>query len=456
MGRRAALPDAGTALGETIFALASGAGAAGVAVIRVSGPGASRAMEALAGLVPEPRRAVLRTLRHPKSGEAIDRAVVLRFAAPASFTGEEVAEFHVHGGRAVIEAVAGALLACGPGLRPAEPGEFSRRAFFNGKLDLTEAEGIADLVAAETEAQRRQALAQSGGALARQAAGWSARLARSLALAEAAIDFSDDGVGEEAEREALTDAEGVAAEMEAALAGGAFAERVREGFRIAIIGAPNAGKSSLLNRLAGREAAIVSSRAGTTRDVIEVRMDLGGYAVTLADMAGLRDAEDEVEAEGVRRALAWAGEADVLLAVFDGTAREPDQATVGALAASRAPWLAVSSRADLAQVVTAVLGRAPLPVSSRTGDGIGALGEALLAEIARLGQGLSGATLTRARHVAAVGEARAAILRAMAGHVPELRAEELRVAMHVLGRLTGRVDVEELLDIVFGSFCIGK
>lgn len=425
-------------------------------MIRVSGPAAPRAAELVAGSLPAARRASLRTLRHPVTGEAIDRVVLLRFAAPASFTGEQVVEFHVHGGRAVIEAVADALLACGPGVRPAEPGEFSRRAFLNGRLDLTEAEGIADLVAAETEVQRRQALAQAGGALAGQVAGWSARLARALALAEAAIDFSDDGVGEEAEREALAEADAVAAEMAAALAGGSFAERVREGFRVAIIGAPNAGKSSLLNRLAGREAAIVSSRAGTTRDVIEVRMDLGGYAVTLADMAGLREAEDEIEAEGVRRALAWAGEADLLVAVFDGTVGQ-DEATLAAVEASAAPWLAVSNKADLGGVAGPVLGRPALAVSAATGQGIDALGEALLGEIVRLGAGAAGgAALTRSRHRAAVEEARLAVLRAQAGAVPELRAEELRVALHALGRLTGRVDVEELLDIVFGSFCIGK
>lgn len=426
-------------------------------MIRISGPGTKSAVLALAGDLPEPRRASLRTLRHPATGEALDRAVVVRFAAPASFTGEEVAEFHVHGGRAVIEAVADALLACGSGTRPAEPGEFSRRAFLNGKLDLTEAEGIADLVAAETEAQRRQALAQAGGTLARQVEGWAARLARALALAEAAIDFSDDGVGEDAEREALAEAGAVAVEMEAALAGGSFAERVREGFRVAIIGAPNAGKSSLLNRLAGREAAIVSSRAGTTRDVIEVRMDLGGYAVTLADMAGLREAEDEIEAEGVRRALAWAGEADLLLAVFDGVGGRQHEATLAALEASAAPWLAVSSKADLGVRAGSVLGRAPLVVSATTGQGIDALAEAVLDEIRRLGAaGPGGAALTRARHRAAVEEARSAVVRAQAGPVPELRAEELRVALHALGRLTGWVDVEELLDIVFGSFCIGK
>jgi tRNA modification GTPase len=442
---------------ETIFALASGAGRAGVAVMRLSGAAVPRVLAAMAGGVPEARRASLRTLRHPVTGEALDRALVIRFAAPASYTGEEAAEFHLHGGRAVIEAVAGALLACGPDVRPAEPGEFTRRAFLNGKLDLTAAEGIADLVAAETEAQRRQALAQAEGVLAARVEAWAGRLTRALALAEAAIDFADDGVGEEAEREALSLAADVAAEMAAALAGAGRAERVREGFRVAIIGPPNAGKSSLLNRLAGREAAIVSSRAGTTRDVIEVRMDLGGHAVTLADMAGLREADDEIEAEGVRRALAWAVEADLRVAVFDGTAAVPDEATLAALGAGEAPWLGVSSKADLPIALREAGGRALLPVSAVSGEGIEELVAALVAAIGQLAEGAgAGAGLTRARHRAAVQEAAAALGRSSQAALPELRAEELRVALRAIGRLTGRVDVEDLLDLVFGTFCIGK
>jgi tRNA modification GTPase len=449
----------GAAMGaeETIFALASGAGRAGVAVLRVSGAAVPSVLAAMAGGLPAPRRASLRTLRHPVTGEALDRALVIRFAAPASYTGEEAAEFHLHGGRAVIEAVAAALLACGPGVRPAEPGEFTRRAFLNGKLDLTAAEGIADLVAAETEAQRRQALAQAEGGLAALVAGWAAGLTRALALAEAAIDFSDDGVGAEAEREALSIAGTLAAEMAGALAGAGRAERVREGFRVAIIGAPNAGKSRLLNRLAGREAAIVSSRAGTTRDVIEVRMDLGGHAVTLADMAGLREAEDEIEAEGVRRALAWAGGADLRLAVFDGTVDAPDAATLAAVGEGEVPWLGVASKADLAHSLAEAAGQALMPVSTVTGAGIEALVAALVAAIGQMAEGPGGgAGLTRARHRAAVEEAAAALGRAADAALPELRAEELRAALRALGRLTGRVDVEDLLDLVFGTFCIGK
>lgn len=442
---------------ETIFALASGPGRAGVAVLRVSGVAVPSVLAAMAGGLPAPRRASLRTLRHPVTGEALDRALVIRFTAPASYTGEEAAEFHLHGGRAVIEAVAAALLAFGPGVRPAEPGEFTRRAFLNGKLDLTAAEGIADLVAAETEAQRRQALAQAEGGLAARVAGWAAGLARALALAEAAIDFSDDGVGEGAEREASWLAAGVGAEMRQALAGAVRAERVREGFRVAIIGAPNTGKSSLLNRLAGREAAIVSSRAGTTRDVIEVRMDLGGHAVTLADMAGLRQAEDEIEAEGVRRALAWAGEADLRLAVFDGSSGLVDAATLAALGEEGAPWLGVSSKADLGAALGQAGGQALTPVSAVSGEGIEALVAALIAAIGPLAEGAGdGAGLTRARHRAAVEEALAALDRAADATLPELRAEEFRVALRAIGRLTGRVDVEDLLDLVFGTFCIGK
>ena len=441
--------------GATIFALASGAGRAGVAVVRVSGPAVPRVLEAMAGEVPPPRRAVLRTLRHPVTGVALDRALVLRFEAPASFTGEAVAEFHVHGGRAVVAAVAEALVACGGGVRPAEAGEFTRRAFLNGRLDLTAAEGIADLVAAETEAQRRQALAQAAGALAVRLEDWAGRLTRALALAEAAIDFADDGVGAEAEREGLALAGAVAEEMAAALLGAGRAERVRAGFRVAIIGAPNAGKSSLLNALAGREVAIVSSRAGTTRDVIEVRLDLRGQAVTVADMAGLREAEDEIEAEGVRRALAWASEADLLLAVFDGTVAEPDRATVEALGWGEGRWIGVASKADLGCSLRSVAGRELLPVSAVTGEGADALLDAVAAAI-EPGGGEGEAVLTRARHRAGVAEAESALRRAVTMPLAELRAEELRAALRALGRLTGRVDVEDLLDQVFATFCIGK
>jgi len=428
-----------------------------VAVIRLSGPAVPEALAALVGGVPEPRRAVLRRLRHPRTGEVLDRAVVLRFASPASFTGEEVAELHVHGGRAVIEAVGEALLACGKGIRPAEPGEFTRRAFLNGKMDLTAAEGIADLVAAETEAQRRQALAQAEGALAATVAGWAERLTRALALSEASIDFADDGVGDEAETEALALAQAVEGEMEAALAGARRAERVREGFRVAIIGAPNAGKSSLLNRLAGREAAIVSARAGTTRDVIEVRLDLGGQAVTLADMAGLREAEDEIEAEGVRRAFAWVERADLVVAVFDGTAEAPDAATRVVVSARPGGCIGVASKSDLGVRLAEVDGVPLLPVSSVTGEGIERLAEALTAAIAGLAErGAGGAVLTRARHVSAVSSALAALRRLPVAALPEMRGEELRLALRELGRLTGRVDVEDVLEVVFRTFCVGK
>jgi tRNA modification GTPase len=428
-----------------------------VAVIRVSGPAVPKILQAVAGCLPEPRRASLRLLRHPATGEALDRALVLRFGAPASYTGEEAAELHVHGGRAVIEAVAAALVACGPGVRPAEPGEFTRRAFLNGRLDLTAAEGIADLVAAETEAQRRQALAQAEGGLARRLEAWGERLTRALALAEAAIDFSDEGVGEEAEREALALAREVAREMSVALAGAGSAERVREGVRVAIIGAPNAGKSSLLNRLVGREAAIVSARAGTTRDVIEVRMDLGGHAVTLADTAGLREAADEIEAEGVRRALAWAQEAEVVVGLFDCAAGVMDEATCAALARHGGIRIGVASKADLGAFASDIEGLPLLPVSAVTGEGIEALVEALTEAVRRCVGNASGeVVLTRARHRAAVEAAHAALERCSGAWLPELRGEELRTALREIGRLTGRVDVEDLLDQVFRTFCIGK
>ena len=292
---------------RTSFALASGAGRAAVAVVRLSGPGAGAALAALAGRLPAPRQASLRRLRH--AGLVLDQALVLWFPGPAAYTGEDSAELHLHGGPAVVAAVADALV--GLGLHPAEPGEFTRRAFLNGKLDLTAAEGIADLIAAETEAQRRQALRQAEGGLAARHAGWAARLTRLLARQEAFIEFEEEDLPADLDAQVTADAAALRDEMAALLAEAPRAERLREGVAVAILGAPNAGKSSLLNALVEREAAIVSARAGTTRDVVEVRLVLAGVPVTLADTAGLRDTADEIEAEGVRRALARAEAADL-------------------------------------------------------------------------------------------------------------------------------------------------
>jgi tRNA modification GTPase len=429
---------------RVIFALATGAGRSAVAVMRLSGLGCGEVIAALAGPLPAPRRASLRVLRH--GGVPLDRALVLWFPGPASYTGEDSAELHLHGGPAVIAAVAEALEALGA--RPAEPGEFTRRAFLHGRLDLTAAEGIADLIAAETEAQRRQALRQAEGGLARMHAAWATRLTQLLARQEAFIEFEEEDLPTDLDARVEADAAALRAEMAAMLAEGERGEKLREGLTIAILGAPNAGKSSLLNALAGREAAIVSARAGTTRDVVEVRLILGGVPVTLADTAGLRDAADEIEAEGVRRALARAETADLRLLVFAADAA-PDMAT---LALCGPDALVVLNKADLG--VGGVDGA--LAVSARTGLGLDVLRERLeQAAVQRAGLS-DGAVLTRPRHRAALRDAVAELERLPLAGLPELRAEALRAALRALSRLTGRVDVEQVLDLVFGEFCIGK
>ena len=441
--------------GDTIYALSSGGGRAAIAVIRVSGPAAAEALTRLGGApLPAPRRAVARRFRQPETGEPIDRGLALWFPGPASATGEDVAEFHVHGGPAVIDSLLGALAAV-PGLRPAEPGAFTRRAFEAGRLDLTEAEGIADLVAAETEAQRRQALTQMEGGLHRLYDGWRARLMETMAHVEAAIDFSDQDLGDDplaaAPRLAALEAE-IAAHLDDAQRG----ERLRTGFTIAIVGAPNTGKSSLLNRLSGREAAIVSARAGTTRDVVEVRLDLAGWPLTLADTAGLRESRDEIESEGVRRALDRAASADLTVVVFDGALwPEADTPSVALLGAAALPVL---NKSDLlARPAPATIGgNRVCAVSCLTGAGVDALLETLADEIARRYPAGGAPALTRARHRQAVVECRAALARAIAGPADERLAEELRLAARALGRITGQVDVEAVLDLVFRDFCIGK
>src|SRR6185312_10235861 len=339
----------------TIFALASAPGRAGVALVRVSGPEAGTVLRALAGGLPLPRAADLRTLRH--RGAQIDRALVLWFPAPHSFTGEDVAEFHLHGGRAIREALFEALAELG--LRPAEPGEFSRRAVEHGRLDLTRAEAIADLVEAETPAQLRQALRQYDGALADLYEGWRAALIAALSRAEAAIDFSDDGVGETEFHGARAKAGEILAAIETHLDDAGRGETLREGLKLAIIGAPNAGKSSLINALAERDAAIVSEIPGTTRDVIELRLNLGGYLVQMADTAGLRETEDTIEAEGVRRALARAAQSDLVLLLQDGTVPYTDNIAVAA-------DLVVWNKRDLPDFQA----QGGMALSLKTGDGL--------------------------------------------------------------------------------------
>ncbi|HZS83121.1 MAG TPA: tRNA uridine-5-carboxymethylaminomethyl(34) synthesis GTPase MnmE [Stellaceae bacterium] len=438
---------------DTIFAPATAPGRAALAIIRVSGPAAGEALRALAGSVPPPRRARRARFRDPRTGEPIDDGLALFFPAPASATGEDVAELHLHGGRAVLEAAASALLAV-PGLRLAEPGEFTRRAFENGKLDLTAAEAVADLVAAETAAQRRQSLAQLEGALGRLYDGWRGRLMRALAHLEAAIDFPEEDLPAGIDRGVRADVEALVAEITAHLTDERRGEILREGVEIAIIGPPNAGKSSLLNALARRDVAITSAVAGTTRDVIEVRLDLAGYPVILADTAGLRAASDAIEEEGVRRARQRAARADLKLVVFDVT-RPSELAALGDVL--DAATILVANKVDLATADDiAALAAEAAPLSIKTGEGMSALLDRLQAAVARrIGDG-SGPALTRARHRRELEDCAAALRRALTAALPELAGEDLRLALRSLGRITGRVDVEDILDVIFRDFCIGK
>ena len=523
-------------LRDTIFALSSGRPPAAIAVVRVSGPSAGAALKALIGKLPAPREAALARMRDPQSEETIDQALALWFPGPHSETGEDVAELQLHGGRAVIAATLSALARL-PGLRPAEAGEFTRRAFQNGKLDLTAVEGLADLVLAETEGQRRQALRQLQGVLGNRAEGWRQRLIQALALTEAGIDFSDEGdVPQDLLASALAIARELEVEIAAALADGSRGERLRDGLVVAIAGPPNAGKSTLLNRLARREAAIVSPYAGTTRDVIEVHLDLAGWPVTLLDTAGIRETGDPVEMEGVRRARERAEAADLVLWVVDaGQAGAKNAAAEGAAKAVAVPgagqgaeaggagsrreeFVEVSASGRLAAVgiaradsrqappiwlirnkIDAAAERSELKVNSASrseqiytpnaslkqkvnkklieknemrtkyehkfsisalmGDGF----EDLLQHLTRQAEvfltGSESALITRQRHRHALEETLAALRRAQTAEVSakeDLLAEELRLAARALGRLTGRVDVEDILDVIFRDFCIGK
>lgn len=442
---------------STIFAPATAPGRAGVAIVRISGPLADAALSALTAGAPLPKaRTAARVKVRDAAGEILDDGLALRFPAPASFTGEDVVEIHLHGSRAVMDAVM-TVLSAQPGLRVAEAGEFTRRAFENDKMDLTQAEALADLIDAETAAQRRQALRQMDGALARVYDEWRDGLVRALAHLEAFIDFPDEELPPSAERAIWGAVDRLIAEMQAHLDDGHRGERLRDGVHIAIIGPPNAGKSSLLNALAKREAAIVSDIAGTTRDVVDVHLDLGGYPVVLADTAGLRDAAETIESEGIRRARARAEQADLRLAVFDGAGWPAlDDHTLSLVDDSA---LVVVNKADLGAVPDApmVQGRSALALSVKTGQGVDALLDRLTAVVAELLSGGSSApALTRARHRSALTDCVTAMRRSRDVGLPELAAEDLRLAVRALGRITGRVDVDDLLDVIFSDFCIGK
>jgi tRNA modification GTPase len=435
---------------DTIFALATGHGRAGVAMVRVSGPAARFAVQTITRKPPPPpRQAAIRALRNA-GGAVFDRGLVLWFPAPNSLTGEDVCEFQIHGGPAVIGALNEALAVI-PGLRLAGPGEFTRRAVENGRLDLTQAEAVADLVEAETPAQARQALRQYDGALAAVIDGWRNDLAKVLAWAEAAIDFSDEELPEDVLAEARELAGRTGADIARHLDDGRRGELVREGLFVAVIGAPNAGKSSLVNALAGRDVAIVSEAAGTTRDVIEVRLNLGGYAVILADTAGLRAAADSIEAEGVRRALKQAEDADLVVVVQDGSVTNNILENNNKLDSKTV--LSIWNKADLPWPAVPE----GLHLSLKTGEGLEAVVEAItLAAKTKLEGGGEAPLITRARHREALREAVAALDRAAGAAAPELFAEDLRLAVRAMGRITGRVDVEDLLDLIFRDFCIGK
>lgn len=439
---------------DTIFALSSGTGKAGIAVVRISGTRAGIALEGLTGRpLPEPRHAVLAPLREPASRELIDRALVLWFPAPRSETGEDTAEFHIHGGRAVLASLYGALGGMDQ-VRLAEPGEFARRAFKNGKLDLTALEGLADLIDAETAAQRRIALRQMDGALAVLYESWRARLLRASALVEAHIDFSDDGVTDAVIGESLSEIARLTEELRLHLAEGARGQTIRDGIEVAILGAPNVGKSSLINALARREAAIVTPIAGTTRDIIEVRLDLDGWPLLLADTAGLRKTDDPIEVEGIRRARERADSAALKLVVFDATAPVVDALSLALLDRNS---LAVFNKAELGSAVPANLqGVDVMGVSALQGTGLAALRDWLARmAVERFGQGDS-PVFTRERHRQALRSCLNALQLCNHGDPPELLAENYRHAAFSLGRITGSIGVEDLLDLIFKDFCIGK
>ena len=445
---------------DTIYALGSAAGRAGIAVIRVSGPRAFAALGLLTGAGAEriaARQAVLCRLQDPITKEGLDTALVLKFPGPKSFTGEDVVELHLHGSHAVV---AGVLEALGTidRLRSADAGEFTRRAFYAGRMDLTEVEGLADLIEAETTAQRRQALAQMQGGLARQFTDWRDRLIRAVAHVEADIDFPEEDVPDGVLAGVRRDLAGLADAMAGALAATGMGERIRNGVRIALLGPPNAGKSSLLNRLAQRDVAIVSHLAGTTRDVIELRLDLNGMAVILSDTAGIRDSRDAIEQEGMRRALAEAERADLCVLLVEAAEAQ----NLGRLQRFRDSGSALIinkiDKMSLDEEKIRLLSHdGPVfQISVATGTGVEAVLAWLEAQISPWHCDPDRVLMTRNRHRQGIMRCEAALRRALGETLPELAAEEMRLAIYELGRLTGRVDVEELLDVVFQDFCIGK
>lgn len=432
---------------DTIAALASGRPPAALAVIRISGPAAFMVVQSLAGRLPPPRRMSLCRLLDPASAALLDNALVAIFPGPASASGEDLAELHLHGGPAVISGVLTVVTAL-PGVRLAEPGEYTRRAFANGRMDLAQVEGLADLVAAETSSQRDQALALAGGALGRLADDWRGRCLDVLSEAEAGLDFAEDeaDVAERLDEAARVQLLAMADELAGQIADSARAARIRDGLTIAVTGAPNVGKSSLVNALAMRDVSIVTAVPGTTRDAIEVPIDLAGVAAVLIDTAGLRETDDPVEAEGIARARRRAADADLVMAVASADAPLWPEAP--------AAGLRVLNKADLG--VPAVLPADALAVSAQSGEGLGYLRE-WLSEWARTAtRPGEPALLSHARHRAAFSDAEIALREAANAPEPVIRAEALRGAAHAFGRIAGRVGVDDVLDRIFSRFCIGK
>lgn len=432
---------------DTIFSLVTGSYRAGVAVVRVSGDLALETLRILSGNEnPKPRMAHVAVLKDPGSDKILDLGLAVYFMAPRSFTGEDIVEYHLHGGRSVIESVL-AVLGQIKGCRLALPGEFTKRAFENEKIDLTEAEAIADLIDAETEAQRLLALEQLGGSLSKLYAGWTETLTKILAHQEADIEFPDEDLPQGLSDTLKPEIKKLLAGIESHLDDGRRGERLRTGIFIAIIGAPNAGKSSLLNALTQRDVAIVSDEAGTTRDVIEVHLDLAGYPVILADTAGLRAAGGKIEAEGIKRARRAAENADLKVALFDATLPEQDAETLKLVDDNT---IVAFTKTDLAP------NKEGFGISVMTGEGIDQLLKKLTAKVLVRFKQQSGPALTRERHREALEETKTALQRSLAATSPELAAEDLRLGLRALGRITGKVHVEEMLDKIFKDFCIGK
>ncbi|PDT83624.1 tRNA uridine-5-carboxymethylaminomethyl(34) synthesis GTPase MnmE [Sinorhizobium sp. BJ1] len=435
---------------DTIYALSSGALPAGVAVIRISGPATADALVRLCGALPKPRSASLKTIR-TRNDEMLDSGLVIYFPAPASFTGEDCCELQVHGGRAVVHAILDALAGF-EGLRHAEAGEFSRRAFQNGKMDLVEVEGLADLITAETEMQRRLALEQSSGGQSAVYQSWARRLTHARAMIEAELDFADEeDVPGSVSETIWADIEKLQGEIDAHIDQAGLAEIVRDGLKIVIAGEPNAGKSSLLNALAKRDIAIVTEIAGTTRDVLSVDLSLAGFSVKLFDTAGLRETAEIVEREGIRRAREVIGHADLILLLSE----KPGDFVWSEPVGGDVPVLRVATKIDR-KATTWSPEQADVFLSTKTGDGIADLLERIKAHLPDLAGRTALAMPSRKRHVDCLRQASAALASGLAAEGLDIQAEQLRLASDALGRITGRVDVENLLDVIFSEFCIGK